>query len=477
MTGVTTALFGLGLYSEHRWKLPTTSRGILLIATLLTPLNCLAFAAFSGPASTALLGCELMSVVLFALLLRAAATVIAPHWPGLLTFGTTGLAASLLIIRFLGTPLTLSHASSLLLLSALPIGSELLPCAVVLARMRRRRFIHGSAAEAISLLLGVLSFGTILAIGLIVHGAPQSRWALAQLAPIIAIAAAPLLAGGAILHRRIKRAKFVHLRVAATAVAILGAGLILAAVGLGWPVTQTMLAAAASAFLIVVCIASLEDLPALHLAGVPCLALAWLLGFHLLRHDLNWQGSSAQMLSALSDPANALAFLPLLFAIALASEWMLRRGAATTAGIGLILIAATGAIGVGLVSWKGFGIYGDPHHAIWIYLSYGVGCLLLAMRDKREPFAWAGWSLIAAFFAQLCLTRVHPDRPWETALLIFPSVTILVDWLAGRQAAALAPSPGTPGEGWGEGNQSPRRRPSPAPSPGVPGEGAIPSAV
>ena len=50
-TAVTGALFGLGLYTEHRWKLPTTSRGVLLIATLLVPLNFLAFAAFSRSAA------------------------------------------------------------------------------------------------------------------------------------------------------------------------------------------------------------------------------------------------------------------------------------------------------------------------------------------------------------------------------------------------------------------------------------------
>jgi hypothetical protein len=47
-TTVTAVLFGIGLYTEHRWKLPTTSRGILTIATLLVPLNFLAIAAVSA---------------------------------------------------------------------------------------------------------------------------------------------------------------------------------------------------------------------------------------------------------------------------------------------------------------------------------------------------------------------------------------------------------------------------------------------
>src|SRR4051794_35015193 len=62
-----------------------------------------------------------------------------------------------------------------------------------------------------------------------------------------------------------------------------------------------------------------------------------------------------------------------------------------------------------------------------------------------------------------------------------------------RPAAGLTPSPGTTGEGWGEGPspsfvpeidrtasfgsdvQRPKKRPSPSPSPGVPGEGMEPA--
>ena len=47
-TTVTAVLFGIGLYTQYRWKLRTTSRGILTIATLLVPLNFLAIAAVSA---------------------------------------------------------------------------------------------------------------------------------------------------------------------------------------------------------------------------------------------------------------------------------------------------------------------------------------------------------------------------------------------------------------------------------------------
>ena len=70
-----------------------------------------------------------------------------------------------------------------------------------------------------------------------------------------------------------------------------------------------------------------------------------------------------------------------------------------------------------------------------------------------------------------------PDRPgskgWDADLPRVVSWVRLRDLLDERDAAAFSPSPGTPGEGRGEGLSSPvrRERPSPLPSPGVPGEG------
>ncbi len=46
--GVTAGLFGVGFYSEKRWRLQTTSQGLLMIGAMLVPLNFLAIAAFSS---------------------------------------------------------------------------------------------------------------------------------------------------------------------------------------------------------------------------------------------------------------------------------------------------------------------------------------------------------------------------------------------------------------------------------------------
>ena len=79
-TTVTAILFGIGLYTEHRWKLPTTSRGILTIATLLVPLNFLAIAAVSSSNTSGALviGSEILAPAIFLCLVYFAGRVITP---------------------------------------------------------------------------------------------------------------------------------------------------------------------------------------------------------------------------------------------------------------------------------------------------------------------------------------------------------------------------------------------------------------
>src|SRR5262249_48131015 len=79
--GVTAEVFGVGLYTDRRWKIHTTSHGILLIAALLVPLNFLAIAAFTDqtpPTDLVSLGGEAMSVCVFAALVYFAGQILVP---------------------------------------------------------------------------------------------------------------------------------------------------------------------------------------------------------------------------------------------------------------------------------------------------------------------------------------------------------------------------------------------------------------
>ena len=100
--GVTAALFGLGLYAAHRWKLRTTSRAVLMISILLVPLNFLAIAAFSQdtPANLTLtIAGEIVSLALFATLCYFGGREVTPRSPWLLIVGVIVPSAVQLVIR------------------------------------------------------------------------------------------------------------------------------------------------------------------------------------------------------------------------------------------------------------------------------------------------------------------------------------------------------------------------------------------
>ena len=108
------AIFGAGLYTEHRWKLESTSRGILIIATLLVPLNFVAMAATAraGWDAFALLA-ELISLGLFVALVERTARVLTPRWRWPLTWAVVGNSGLLLLARHQLSPVWLTVSAGL----------------------------------------------------------------------------------------------------------------------------------------------------------------------------------------------------------------------------------------------------------------------------------------------------------------------------------------------------------------------------
>ena len=108
------AIFGAGLYTEHRWKLESTSRGILIIATLLVPLNFVAMAATARAGWDALRaagGVDFSGPVCRAG--RRAARVLTPSWRWPLTWAVVGNSGLLLLARHQLSPVWLTVAAGM----------------------------------------------------------------------------------------------------------------------------------------------------------------------------------------------------------------------------------------------------------------------------------------------------------------------------------------------------------------------------
>ena len=100
--GVTAVLFAVGFHAERRWRLPTTARGLLVIATLLTPLNMLAVASLNRAAVAESPGTwigEAVAIALFAALCHGAGRYLIGRAPWTMVVGVVVPSAAMFLIR------------------------------------------------------------------------------------------------------------------------------------------------------------------------------------------------------------------------------------------------------------------------------------------------------------------------------------------------------------------------------------------
>ncbi len=95
---ISSAVFGVGLYAHHRWKLESTSRALLVIATLLVPLNFVAMASMAKGEWTLLpLVSEIVSLAVFAYLVGLAARILVPDGRWLILAAVLGDSIAVLL--------------------------------------------------------------------------------------------------------------------------------------------------------------------------------------------------------------------------------------------------------------------------------------------------------------------------------------------------------------------------------------------
>src|ERR1051326_4658901 len=221
-TTVTAVLFGIGLYTEHRWKLPTTSRGILTIATLLVPLNFLAIAAVSASNTSGALviGSEILAPAIFLCLVYFAGRVITPGCAQVLSLGVLGSSIGQLLVRHFAENNT--SPALLIFLAAFPVACYVVTIALALRLVLADREIDESETTTVFTVLGTMSFAALLPFGLLLYKSGSLALTLMYVAPIVTLWGLPLLATGTVLWRRIRNQELVASRTTGTALGILG---------------------------------------------------------------------------------------------------------------------------------------------------------------------------------------------------------------------------------------------------------------
>ena len=321
-TTVTAVLFGIGLYSEHRWKLPTTSRGILTIATLLVPLNFLAIAAVSASNTSGALviGSELVAPAIFLCLVYFAGRVITPGCAHVLSAGVLGSSIGQLLVRHFAS--TDTAPALLIFLGAFPVACYVITVALALRFVLSDREIDESETTTIFTVLGTMSFAALLPFGLLLYKSGPLSMSMMYLAPVLTLWGLPLVATGTILWRKITSRELAASRTTGTALAILGLTIVLAGMILAWPNPASIVPAALLNFATFTVLAIALELPIANVIAAICFALAYLVTFHVFAGNITWVNLRVMSLLNVSlSVASGQALVGAFALFVLASEW------------------------------------------------------------------------------------------------------------------------------------------------------------
>ncbi len=442
LVAVSSAVFGAGLYAHHRLRLASTGTSVLVIATLLVPLNFFTMVGVSRAEWTWLsVAAELVSLGVFTLLVHQAACVLVPKAPWHQVVAVLGGSASVLVSgRWVGPE---TPAWQFVAAGCLPAGFFVASLGAYLARLPRRVRLDESGAAAVLTLLGTALFALAVPWGLMVWQASGGERAtlaaaLDQLAALLALAAVPVLACGlAVMRGTTRDDRLAAYRTGGTAVALLGGTLLLAASALAWPQPWGVTAVGTIAAVALALGALRYRLPVLHAGAIAAAAFAYLTCFHslgdssalasLAREDL-----SRAMLGRLFSARSGTALVPLFAVLACAAEWLARsgrrrHGAVYAGGAVAVVVTSLATVSSNALLHSG----ADAIRAAIVYAIYGVGCLALNARWRRPALSYVGLSLVAGASVFAMRLEQIGGATWSLVLAAESLALLLV-------AAALA---------------------------------------
>jgi hypothetical protein len=432
-TTVTAILFGIGLYTEHRWKLPTTSRGILTIATLLVPLNFLAIAAVSASNTSGALviGSELVAPAIFLILVYFAGRVITPGCAHILSAGVLGSSIGQLLVRHFADSST--SPALLILLAAFPVTCYVVTVALALRLVLADREIDASETTTVFTILGTMSFAALLPFGLLLYKAGSLGLTMMYLAPIVTLWGLPMLATGAVLWRRIKNKDLVASRTTGTALGLLGVAIVIAGMLLAWPNPASIVPAALLNFAVFTALALALELPVAHLIAAHCLALAYLVAFHVSAGRVPWQNLRVTSLLAVTISLSSGQALAGMFVILLiAAEWLSRRQRLRDGFHYTVAACSIAVVSLALATF--FGLATVENHWLWIvFATYALGAGWIAWRREQWGFTWIASGLLLLVFGDAFSRTFGISFPWQSALLAHATVCAVLAIFSKRE--------------------------------------------
>ena len=392
LAGITAALIGAGLYTLHHWKLESTSRGLLVIGTLLVPLSFMVLAERGAEGGRLLeISVTAASLALFAFLLQRAGRVLSPDQSGLLPLAVLGAAASQLLIPWL----LAKHQPVLgpiLFLGALPMLCQSRDDGAGAAPSRPAR---SDRAFAFARSVWLARHGDfLLRRGNGLPGLLERQPGFCPSAPgrgdggrqhrtpgMRCLGLSPLdrrTATGDGPHHR-------HRDCFGWCVRHAGGG------GAGWPRPFALAVVCGLNFAALTIVAFHYRMQVAHAVALPCLALGYLTTWHALAGHLTADSSGWTLLYALGSAQSGTVLAVMVVLLGVAAELLARMGQRQSSASYALGSGIAALVSLALVSARGFA---EPMQPMMIYALYGAGTLALNRVIRKPDVNYLGLGLL-----------------------------------------------------------------------------------
>ncbi|HEU4796747.1 MAG TPA: hypothetical protein VFT02_14025, partial [Pyrinomonadaceae bacterium] len=277
-----------------------------------------------------------------------------------------------------------------------------------------------------------MSFAALLPFGLLLYKAGPLSTTMMYLAPIVTLWGLPMLATGTVLWKRINNKELVASRTTGTALGILGLAIVLIGMLLAWPNPASIVPAALLNFAIFTALAVALRVPVAHLIAAHCLALAYLVVFHVSAGHVPWQNlREKSLLAAVFTVSSGQALAGMFVIFLIASEWLSRKRRTRHSYYYLIAACLIAFLSLTLIAL--FGVWTVENHWLWIvFLIYSSGAFWITWRRNESEFTWIGSGLLLFALADLFSRSVAFSFPWQTAFLVHATLCAIVAIVAVR---------------------------------------------
>jgi len=347
-----------------------------------------------------------------------------------LPLAALGFAACELLAARLLSPANEVSLRLVVGLACLPIVSHGLSVGVTVWRLGRSAAVSAAAARGLLALMGLATFALALALGVLAFRTGDAGLALKLLAPLVSLAAVPVLAGGLALHRGLEGDdQPAGLRTIGTAVTVAAAALMVLAVVLAWPMVGSVMLVCAMNFGVLTIVAFCFRLPLFHAAALLCFTLGCLLVGHVQKDS----GAGLGLLTSLPSASAGLKLAILGVACAGGGEVLVRLGRRPDALAYAVAAGLIGLAGLGLATGHGFDF---PGRASLICGICAATSLAINLRWRRRWISYLGlilgcgaslWALL--WLGSVRLSGASTVLAAEGLALAACALFALPDWL------------------------------------------------